>query len=83
MDDSYCVIALNEEAGEIAGWYKKYKLRGNPGNRFTKEDLLSELGDVLYYVTRLADNYGWDINDIMEFNVRKLAERRAKEKQLV
>ena len=78
VTEPYLVIAINEEAGEIAGWYKKYVLRGNPTGKLSKDDLKGELGDVLFYVTRLAQMNGWSLNDIMEHNVTKLDERVTK-----
>lgn len=71
----YCVIALNEEAGEIAGWWKKHQLRGNPTGKLTVADLKGELGDVLFYLVRMAHHYGWSLEDIMNYNKQKLDER--------
>lgn len=79
MGDEYCVVALNEEAGEIAGWYKKFVLRGNPTGKLTEQDLLGELGDVLYYLVRLSSLHGWSLEDVMEYNVEKLRKRREME----
>lgn len=78
LDTNYCVIALNEEAGEVAGWYKKFVLRGNPTEKLTLDDLKGELGDTLYYLTALALNNNWTLDDIMEFNKAKLDDRVAK-----
>lgn len=78
LDTEYCVVALNEEAGEVAGWYKKFILRKNVAGKLTHEDLLSELGDVLYYTTALALHYGWSLSDVMEYNKKKLDEREKK-----
>lgn len=75
VDLNYSVIALNGEAGEVAEWYKKFVLRNNPGGKLTKEDLMGELGDVLFYLTSLALVSGWTLDDIMTFNVDKLKHR--------
>src|SRR3990167_2396200 len=75
LDDQYCVIALNGEAGEVAEWYKKYVLRKNVIGKHTEQDLLFELGDVLYYLTRLGMNHGWTLDTIMEANEQKLDKR--------
>lgn len=84
MDMDYVVIALNEEAGEIAGWYKKFILRGNPGARLTWDDLKGEAGDLLYYLVRLCQLQGWTLEDVMDFNKLKLdARRKAKLDQIV
>ena len=42
----------------------------------TREELLSELGDVLWYVTTLARQNGFSLSDVMTENYHKL-ERRA------
>lgn len=72
----YCALALNGEAGEVAEWVKKVELRGRPGD-LTDEDLLLELGDVLWYLTRMAQIKGWTLEDVMRANMAKLAARRA------
>lgn len=76
-DLNYCVVALNGEAGEVAEWHKKYNMRGNPTGKLTKDDLLSELGDVLFYLTRLANLEGWSLSDLMASNKAKLDGRVA------
>lgn len=67
----YSVIALNEEAGEVAGFWKKYRLQGNPEKGFTKKDLALELGDVLKHLTFLALFNGWSLKTIMQMSVQK------------
>lgn len=74
-DENYCIVALNGEAGEVAEWHKKHTLRGNPGGKLSKQDLKEELGDVLWYVTKIATLNGWTLNDIMETNAGKLESR--------
>lgn len=83
LDDTYCVVAINEEAGEIAGWFKKKVLRGNPTGKLTEDDLKGELGDVLYYLTRLASNHNWTLSDVMNANKAKLDERVAKKMRMI
>ena len=78
MDVEYCVTAINEEAGEIAGWHKKHNLRKNPTGQLTTLDLKGELGDVLFYIAAMSRIYGWTLSDIMIHNREKLLERRAK-----
>ena len=75
LNDVYCVIAINGEAGEIAEWYKKFILRGNPTGKLKEEDLLGELGDVLYYLTRLVSLHGWSLQQIIDYNKKKLDAR--------
>lgn len=79
----YCAIAINEEAGEVAGWFKKYVFRGNPTGKLTEDDLKGELGDVLFYLTAMARHYGWSLSDVMDYNVEKLDKRVAEAKRMV
>lgn len=69
----YSVIGLCGEAGEVAEWYKKAVLRGN--SKYTEDMLLSELGDVIHYVSRIGQAHGWTLKDIMSNNIDKLMER--------
>lgn len=76
-DLNYSIIALNGEAGEVAEWYKKYNLRGNPTGELSLQDLKEELGDVLFYLTRLASLNGWTLLDVAQTNVTKIEQRVA------
>jgi NTP pyrophosphatase (non-canonical NTP hydrolase) len=69
----YSFVGLAGETGEVMEWFKKSVLRGD--TRFTTEMLLLELGDVLHYVSRIGQAYGWTLKDIMEANVDKLEAR--------
>lgn len=72
-DIGYSVIGLAGETGEVAEWVKKRVYRGN--EKFTEDMLMSELGDVVHYVTRIALHYGMSLKDIMAANVEKLQKR--------
>jgi NTP pyrophosphatase (non-canonical NTP hydrolase) len=73
VDLNYCVIALNGEAGEVAEWYKKAVLREDA--TFTSQMLGEELGDVLFYLVKLANLKGWSLKDLIDMNVEKLSKR--------
>ena len=69
---AYSIIALNEEAGECAGWWKKAVLKGELGKEgLTKADFLLELGDVLKHLTILAHLNHKTLKDIMALSVEK------------
>lgn len=75
----YLVCGLCSEAGEVAGKWKKI-IRDN-GAIMTDESessLLSELGDVLWYVSELATHLGQSLEDIAAKNIQKLADRQAR-----
>lgn len=68
------VFGLFEEAGEVAGVFKRMA-RGDftddPGPKLAKE-----LGDVLWYLSRVAADNGWALSDIAQANLDKLESRR-------
>lgn len=71
MEIFYLSLGLTSEAGEIAGKVKKYIRDGklDPGA------MAYELGDVMYYIARLAEAMGYSLEDIMEINHNKLQKR--------
>lgn len=69
----YPALGLCGEAGEIAEKVKKY-LRGD--RELDKDALLSELGDPLWYLTSLADDLGFTLQDVVDRNQEKLTSRK-------
>lgn len=78
---TYCTLKLNGEAGEIAEKVGK-ALRDNGGiiDHERRGALLLELGDVLWYVANLANELGYDLSDVAQANIYKLASRKARGK---
>lgn len=73
----YTSLGLAGEAGEIANKVKKV-LRDN-GGVLTSEvaaDLAKEIGDVMWYLARLADEVGYPLSNIAEGNLAKLMQRK-------
>jgi NTP pyrophosphatase (non-canonical NTP hydrolase) len=73
----YPVLGLVNEAGEVAGKIKK--LMRDDGGQLSQErfdDIVSELGDVLWYVTAVADDLGITISDVFYDNFMKLKSRK-------
>lgn len=68
------VLGILEEAGEVAGVFKKF-LRGDYGETEASARLLKELGDVLWYVSQVARDNGWDFSIVAEANLEKLEDR--------
>lgn len=68
----YCGLGLTGEAGEVADKIKKIYRDGV----LNEEAIALELGDVAYYLTRLANHFGYTLNDILTMNVKKLSDRR-------
>lgn len=69
-------LGLVGEAGEVAEKIKK-KIRDR--NKVSSEEIVKELGDVLFYVTALANHFGENLAIVMEKNVAKLDDREKEE----
>ena len=71
--DNLTVIALGlpGETGEVCELIKKYFRDGV----LDKELLAKELGDVLAYLTLIADSFGFTLQEIAEINHEKLISR--------
>lgn len=79
----YPVLKLAGESGEVAeklgkamrdgGWTP-----GRPLPEATRDALVAELGDVLWYVASVAVDLGSSLEEVAERNVAKLADRDAR-----
>lgn len=81
----YLTVCITGEAGEIAEkvkkWYRDGGERRGFGFELTREcrtRLLLELGDVLYYLSRMAQALGSSLEEVAQKNVEKLASRKAR-----
>ena len=74
IDDglTYVALGLCGEAGEVAEKIKKF-IRGD--TTFVESDLLYELGDVLWYLSNLAFECGYTLQEVAEVNLNKLEAR--------
>lgn len=68
----YAALGLTGEAGEYSEKIKKYMRDGN----IDKPLAVKELGDVLWYVTRSANELGYSLQDVAEINIVKLTDRK-------
>lgn len=71
----YCTGKLNGEAGEVAEVVFK-AFRGGELTDDDKDKLFWELGDVQWYIARIADLCGFRLGDIMLANIEKLQSRK-------
>ncbi len=73
----YAALGLNGEAGEVGDKIKKL-FRDHDGvvDDAFREAIRKELGDVLWYVARLANDFDWTLEEVAQGNVEKLSSRK-------
>lgn len=71
------LLGLFGEAGEVA---EKYKKSMRDETEINTEDMAKELGDVLYYITRLAEYNGYTLEEVAKMNIEKLRDRQKRNK---
>jgi NTP pyrophosphatase (non-canonical NTP hydrolase) len=76
---NYCAVGLGNEAGEVLGKWKKF-LRDDvgedtPGQGRT-EQILDEVGDVLWYAANLCSELGYSLESVAQNNLDKLLDRK-------
>jgi NTP pyrophosphatase (non-canonical NTP hydrolase) len=73
----YPAFGLAGETGEVMETIKKI-FRDSKGkiNEETREKLKKELGDVLWYLSNLATELGFSLEEIAQGNLKKLASRK-------
>lgn len=72
----YLGLGLASESGEVAGKLKKVIRDQKEMTLNVKGAIIDELSDVIWYVTRLADELGTDLTSLMLHNQSKLASRK-------
>ena len=66
------VMGLGGEAGEVVDYYKKVLFHGHELDR---DKLIDETGDVLWYVAAMATALDVTLEEIAEYNIKKLRKR--------
>jgi len=74
-EKEYLMLGLMNEAGEVGGAFKK-EIRDHIDNT---ELIIDEMGDVLWYLTRLCDVYDVKLSELMVNNMDKLFNRMTPE----
>ena len=77
-DIIYPTLGLCGESGEVAEKVKKC-IRDTGGNfALVKDDLVKELGDVLFYLAAIALELRVDFSEVAKQNIEKLKSRNAR-----
>jgi NTP pyrophosphatase (non-canonical NTP hydrolase) len=69
------IFGLLEEAGEVAGVFKRM-MRGDYTPDIAATKLAKELGDILWYLSQVAADNDWELEDIARDNIEKLEGRK-------
>lgn len=72
---THALFGLATETGEVIDLFKKTWFTPDRIDNWDKTRVQDELGDILYYICRIADQYSISLDDIMEANINKLKER--------
>ena len=68
-------IGLCTESGEFGEYVKKMLFQGKPYNEEIRNQMIKELGDVIWYWTNACRAIEVDPNDVIAVNVEKLRSR--------
>lgn len=75
---NYCITGLAGEAGEVSNkWGKIIRDREGMPNSEDVTEISKELGDVLWFLARTADELGLSLEVIAQQNLAKLQKRKA------
>ena len=75
----YPTLGLTGEAGEVANKVKKIIRDGsNSKDEKLVSEIKSEIGDCLWYIAVLANDFDIKLSDIASANIEKLALRKSK-----
>ena len=74
---AYTAMGLAGETGELLNKVKKV-YRDDKGrlSAARKEEIATELGDVLWYLSQIATDCGLSLKDIARGNIKKLQDRK-------
>ena len=72
----YPTLGLCGETGEVAEKVKKQVRDGV----FNRHEVAKELGDVLWYLANLANDIGYNLDEIADINIEKLTSRKNRDK---
>ena len=68
-------VGMSAEAGEFTDIVKKMVSQGNPWNAANKHHLITELGDIMWYVANACMALEVSFDDVVETNIKKLEKR--------
>lgn len=68
-----CALGLGSETGQVVDLVKKYTFHGEELNR---EQLVKEMGDVLWYLSQISEWNNVPFEEVADFNIKRLNKRK-------
>ena len=68
-------IGINAEGGEVMEIVKKLVFQGKPWNQETKDHLVKELGDTVWYIDQCLIALDVSLDEVVNKNIKKLEAR--------
>jgi NTP pyrophosphatase (non-canonical NTP hydrolase) len=80
LQNSIWVMGIAGEAGEVVEkWKKAVAYRNGEFNDQEFADFKKEFADVIWYIAVLAESLGLSLDEMMQANVAKLADRKKRD----
>lgn len=77
----YYVLGVAGETGEMVEKIKKlFRDKNGVVDQEFKDALIKEMGDIQWYLARLADQFDIEFNDVAKTNIEKLFSRQKRNK---
>ncbi|WP_220750907.1 nucleoside triphosphate pyrophosphohydrolase family protein [Apilactobacillus xinyiensis] len=68
-----CALGLASETGQLVDLVKKYTFHGE---EMSKEQLTKEMGDVLWYLSQVAQWNDINFDDVAKYNIKRLRNKK-------
>ncbi len=65
-------------AGEVGELLNKIKKIARDSIQIPREEIISELGDILWYLSEIARRFDISLEEVAEYNIKKLMDRKRK-----
>jgi len=69
------IAGIGGEAGEIGDLWKKIKFHSKDWNAENKEKMISETGDMFWYLAKLMQSLDITLDEVLKYNIKKLESR--------
>ena len=77
MDKTIWAMGISGEAGELLDkWKKIVAYKEGKISKEDKEQIIKEMGDVMWYIALLAHSLDVQLEDVVDVNIKKLADRK-------